>query len=323
MPVSAQRDGGGDLPGGGERPGLETEARDGQTGPMTSPAPPPPSPAVVTGATGGLGRYVALGLAKAGCQVVLVGRDPGRSEAARAWISGLVPGAPLEVEIADLSSLAQARDLGARIAARHPRVGLLVNNAGVFEARPVTTAEGFDRVLAVNLLSPMVLTEALLPRLLAGAPARIVNIGSSSSDRARLDPERLELGRRWSMVAAYGQSKLALMMASFALAERLQGTGVSVNVVHPGLVATGLVRTGGIIGAAWRLIAAAALTEEQGADTPLYAALDPAFARLSGVYVKKRRAVRPNPQASDRAQVARVWAEVRRLAGPWLPAPSA
>ena len=284
---------------------------------MTSPA-PPPTPAVVTGATGGLGRYVALGLARAGRPVVLVGRDPGRSEAARAWISGQVPGARLEVEIADLSSLAQARDLGARIAARHRRVGLLVNNAGVFEAKPVTTPEGVDRVLAVNLLAPMVLTNALLPALLAGAPARIVNVGSSSSDRARLDPDRLELGRRWSMVAAYGQSKLALMMASFALAERLRGTGVVVNVVHPGLVATGLVRTGGVIGAAWRLIALAALTEEQGADTPLHVALDPAFAGVSGVYVKTRRPVRPNRQALDKAQLARVWTQVQQLAGPWL-----
>ena len=279
--------------------------------------------AVVTGATGGIGRHIALGLARAGRRVVLVGRDAGRNEAARAWIAGQVPGSRLEVELTDLSSLAQAQDLGARIAARHPRVSLLVNNAGVFEARPVTTAEGFDRVLAVNLLAPMVLTNALLPALVAGAlvagaPARIVNVGSSSSDRARLDPDRLELGRRWSMVAAYGQSKLALMMASFVLAERLAGRGVSVHVVHPGLVATGLVRTGGVIGAAWRLIALAALSEEQGADTPLHVALDPDFAQTSGVYVKRRRVVRPNRQALDKAQTARLWAQVQRLAGPWL-----
>ncbi len=277
-----------------------------------------PAIAVVTGATGGIGRHVALGLAQAGRRVVLVGRDAARTQAASAWIVAQAPSAALESEIADLSSLAQVRSLGERIAARHPEVKLLINNAGVFEARPVTTSEGFDRVLAVNLLAPLVLTRALLPALTAGAPARIVNVGSSSSDRARLDPDRLVLGRRWSMVAAYGQSKLALMMASFALAERLRGAGVTVNVVHPGLVATGLVRTGGVIGAAWRLLALAALSEAQGADTPLHVALSPEFADITGAYVKKRRAVRPNRQALDPAQVERVWAETQRLAAPWL-----
>ena len=280
---------------------------------------PPPSPvALVTGATGGLGRHVALGLARAGRRVVLVSRDPDRGEAARRWIADQAPGAEVEVELADLCVLAQARAAGERIAARHPQVSLLVNNAGVFEARPVATAEGFDRVLATNLLSPLVLTRALLPALLAGAPARVVMVGSSSSDRAHLDPERLVLGPRWSMVRAYGQSKLALMMASFAWAGRLQGRGVTINVVHPGLVATGLVRTGGVIGLAWGLIGRFALSEAEGADTPLHAAPDPGFAGLNGVYVKRRRPVRPNPQALDPAQVRRVAEEVERLAAAWL-----
>ena len=274
--------------------------------------------AVVTGATGGLGRHVASGLAREGRLVVVVARDRARGEAAQAWIAAQAPGAATELEIADLSSLQQTRLAGERISSRHPRIGLLVNNAGVFEAKPVATPEGFDRVLAVNLLAPLVLTRALLGALKAEAPSRIVNVGSSSSDRARLDPDDLVLGRRWSMVRAYGQSKLALMMATFALAERLKSSGVSANVVHPGLVATGLVRTDGVIGAAWKLISLGALSEAQGADTPLHVALDPAFAQVSGTYVKRRRAVRPNPQARDAAQVQRVWVQTERLAGPWL-----
>ncbi len=274
--------------------------------------------AVVTGASGGIGRHIALGLARAGRRVVLVGRDRARTQAALAWIAEQEPAAALETEIADLSCLAAVQALGERVAARHPQITLLVNNAGVFEAKPVTTDEGFDRVLAVNLLAPFVLTRALLPALTAGAPSRIVNVGSSSSDGAHLDPGRLVLGARWSMVAAYGQSKLALLMASVALADHLRGSGVMLNVVHPGLVATGLVRTGGVIGAAWRLIALAALSEAQGAEAPLHVALSPEFAEVSGAYVKKRRAVRPNRQALDRAQVQAVWLETQRLAGPWL-----
>ena len=279
--------------------------------------------AVVTGATGGLGRHVALGLARAGRHVVLIARDQARADAARAWIAKHVPQASTAIELADLSSLSQAQAAGLRIAAHHPKIELLVNNAGVFEAKPISTAEGFDRVLAVNLLAPMVLTGALLPALRAGGPARIVNVGSSSSDRARLNPDELVLGDRWGMVKAYGQSKLALMMATFALAARLQGSGVVANVVHPGLVATGLVRTGGVIGAAWKLMALGALTEAEGADPPLHVALDPAFEEVSGAYIKRRRAVRPNPQAQDRSQMDRVWIQVQRLAGPWMaPEPS-
>jgi NAD(P)-dependent dehydrogenase (short-subunit alcohol dehydrogenase family) len=268
---------------------------------------------VVTGATGGLGRHVALGVARAGFHLVLICRDSTRAEAARSWIAGAVPQASIELRIADLSLLAATRKVGADIAATHSRIALLVNNAGVFEARPVLTAEGFDRVLAVNLLSPFVLTEMVLPSLHAGAPSRIVNVGSSTSDRAHIDPDTLVLGKRWTMVRAYGQSKLALMMTTFALAERLAGTGVTANVVHPGMVATGLVRTGGAIGMVWRFLAAIARTPEQGADTPLHAALAPELATVSGVYLKNRRPAPPNRRALDPALRERVRASTQRL----------
>jgi NAD(P)-dependent dehydrogenase (short-subunit alcohol dehydrogenase family) len=274
--------------------------------------------AVVTGATGGIGRFIALGLARAGYRLILICRDRLRAEATRAWIADAVPHSDIALQIADLSLLSATRKAGNDIGANDPRINLLINNAGVFEARPVTTAEGFERVLVVNLLSPFVLTQTLLPCLLAGAPSRIVNVGSSTSDRAQIDPDKLMLGDRWSMVRAYRQSKLALMMTSFVLAKRLAGTGVTVNVVHPGLVATGLVRSGGIVGLAWRSLAMLSLSEEQGADTPLYAALAPELQNVSGVYFKKRRPAPPNPRAPDPVLQARVWAATERLAA--LPA---
>ena len=183
--------------------------------------------AVVTGATGGIGRWIALGLARSGCRVVLVGRDRARGEAAQDWIRGQAPGAELDLMVADLSSLAATRALGGEIAARHPRLAVLVNNAGVFRARRDRTDEGHDVVLATNHLSPFVLTRALEGALRAGAPSRIVAVGSSTSDRARIDPANLELERGWGMVRAYGQSKLALMMTTFEWARRLDGTGVT------------------------------------------------------------------------------------------------
>jgi NAD(P)-dependent dehydrogenase (short-subunit alcohol dehydrogenase family) len=270
--------------------------------------------AVVTGATGGIGRYIALGLARAGYRLILICRERERAEAARAWIADTAPHSDIGVSIADLSLLSATREIGNGIAANHPCINLLINNAGVFETKPVATAEGFDRVLAVNLLSPVVLTRALLPSLLACAPSRIVNVGSSTSDRAQIDPDNLILGDRWTMVRAYSQSKLALMMTTFALAKRLAGTGVTANVVHPGLVATRLVRTGGIIGLAWRCLATIALTEEQGANTPLFAALAPELETVSGSYLKRRRPAPPNPRALNPALLERVWIETERLA---------
>jgi NAD(P)-dependent dehydrogenase (short-subunit alcohol dehydrogenase family) len=204
--------------------------------------------AVVTGATGGIGRWIALGLARAGYHTILVGRDEARGAAAQAWIAAQLPGASTEPMLADLSSIAATRDLGRRIAAAHPALSLLVANAGVFRARREETAEGHEMVLAVNHLSPFVLIDTLQDALVAGAPSRIVVVGSSTSDRARIDPGNLELTRGWGMVRAYGQSKLAVMIATFGWAERLRASGVTANVVHPGTVATGLVRSRGVIG---------------------------------------------------------------------------
>ena len=265
--------------------------------------------AIVTGATGGIGPWIARGLARAVYRTVLVGRDAARGQAALDWIAHR----DASLELADLSSLAETRALGERLAAQHPRIAVLVNNAGVFRARRQRTAEGHDVVLATNHLSPFVLTQALLPALRVGAPSRIVTVGSDMSDNAIMDPANLALDRGWTMTRAYGRSKLAQMMTTFELAGRWDG--VVANVVHPGRVATGLVRTPGLIGLAWRLIALASLTPEQGADTPLHVALAPELAGVTGQYFKDRHPVEPNRRARDPALRQAVWDATERLAG--------
>ena len=272
---------------------------------------------VVTGASGGIGRVIALELAAAGHVVVSVGRDRARGEAALGWIAERCPGARVELVLADLSLLRATTQTAEALTARHGAIDVLVNNAGVFCSEREDTSEGHERVIATNHLAPFVLTRALLPPLRAAATqrgeARIVNIGSSTADRARIDPADLEGRRRWGMRHAYAQSKLALTMATLGWAQRLQGTGVMANVVHPGLVATGLVRAGGAVGLAWRCMAPFALTVEQGADSPLYVALSPAFRGVSGAYVKRRRTVPPNPLALRPALVAQVWRATEAL----------
>lgn len=268
---------------------------------------------IVTGASGGIGRWIARGLAQAGHHVVLLGRNAARCRAAQDWIAAAVPGCALEIELADLSLLAETREAARAIVARHSAIEVLVNNAGVFTDRREQTAEGHERVIAVNHLAPFVLTRALMPALRASGRGRIINIGSSASDRARIDPDDLEGHRRWGLVHTYGQSKLALMMATFHLAHVSRGTGVVANLVHPGLVATGLVRAGGPIGVVWRALGALALDASRGADSPLLLALDPDFGSISGAYVKRRRVVRPNPLALDRALRLAVWSATERL----------
>ena len=254
-----------------------------------------------------------MGLARDGQHVVLVCRDPVRGEAAIDWIARQVLRPSLELRLSDLGSLRATRRLGKEISAQHPSLGLLVNNAGMFTARRQSTAEGLEATLAVNHLAPFVLTDALETALRAGAPSRIVNVGSARSDRAEIDPEDLELARGWGMARAYSRSKLAMMIATFARAERLRDSGVVAHVVHPGAVATNLVREGGAIGIAWRLMAPFLRTEEQGANTPLHVALAPEWATVTGAYVKDRAAARPNPGAHDPVLAATVDTATRAL----------
>jgi retinol dehydrogenase 12 len=162
---------------------------------------------------------------------------------------------------------------------------LLVNNAGVFTTRHELTNEGREVVLTVNHLAPHVLTHALEPAFKAGAPSRIANSGLSTSDRASIDPANLELVHGWGMVRSYSQSKLAMMMSTFALAESLWGTGVVANVVHPAAVATGLIRERCLIGLAWRVMAPFLRTEEQGALSPLHAALSTKWEGITASYM--------------------------------------
>ena len=277
---------------------------------------------MITGATGGIGRWIALGLAAAGHQVFLVGRDTTRLGNALDWIAGRIPDSRdrLVAIRADLSLLAETRAAADAIRERAASVAVLVNNAGTLSSRCRLTAEGHELTLAVNHLSPFVLTLALLPALLDhGGGARVVSVGSSTSDTAWIDPADLELAGSWRMTRAYARSKLALLMTQITLAAHLDPALVTVNVVHPGLVATGLVREPGMVGLAWKLMAPFSLGECQGADTPLFAALSQDCAGLTGAYLKRRLPVRPNRRALDMTLRARVWTATQALAAPFLP----
>jgi NAD(P)-dependent dehydrogenase (short-subunit alcohol dehydrogenase family) len=204
---------------------------------------------LITGATSGLGRYVAFELVRSGHTVLAHGRDPGRTGT---LVEELRSEGAAEGFVADLASLAQVRELGARVAEAHPGLDVLINNAGVGAGSPGSgrevSADGHELRLAVNYLAPVALTRALLPT----RPARIVNVGSVGQEPVDFDD--VEFTRGYDGFAAYRRAKFALAAHTFALAEELAGTEVAVNVLHPAtFMDTAMVREGGV--APWSTVA--------------------------------------------------------------------
>jgi NAD(P)-dependent dehydrogenase (short-subunit alcohol dehydrogenase family) len=271
---------------------------------------------VVTGATSGIGLAASVALAALGPELVLVGRDRARLEAAVAAVKARAPGAQVAALRADLSSLAEVRALAGELLARHPHLHVLVNNAGGVSARREVTPDGLERTFAVNHLAPYLLTRLLLDRLRASAPARIVNVASIAHRNAALDFDDLQLTRDYAVMRAYGRSKLANVLFTRELARRLAGTGVTVNSLHPGAVATRIWSR-----APWLfrpLLAVAKrfmLTPEQGAATLVHLAASAEVERLTGAYFEGGRAVDPSAAARDEAAARRLWEESARLVG--------
>ena len=197
---------------------------------------------LVTGGTGGIGRATAIGLAALGARVGITGRDPARTEAAAASIRA-APGRPaVDAFAADMSVQAGVRRLAAQVLDTYPRLDVLVNNVGGFWAHRHVTADGLERTFALNHLAPFLLTSLLLDRLTASAPARIVTVSSGAHARGRIDFDDLQGERNYSGQRAYSQSKLASVMFTYELARRLEGTGVTATVLHPGVVRNGSCR---------------------------------------------------------------------------------
>ena len=271
---------------------------------------------VITGATSGIGVVAAERLAAMGARLVLVGRDKARGEAALAQIRRQVPGAELRIHYADLSRLAEMNHLAAEIAALEPRIDVLINNAGaVFNERRVTE-DGFERTFALNHMAYFVLSNRLKERLIAAAPARIVNVASDAHRGQTLDFGDLQSAHGYRGFTVYGRSKLANILFTRELARRLAGTGVSANCLHPGFVATrfgennsGLFRLG--LGFAKRFFA---LSPEKGAQTIVYLASAPEVAQRTGGYFAQSRPATPTAAAQDDGAARRLWEESARLA---------
>jgi len=272
--------------------------------------------AIVTGATAGIGLWTALGLARKGAALVITGRDPARLAEAWRWIEARVPGAKIETEQGDYASLRQVRALGERILAKHPRIAVLVNNAGLMALKRVVTEDGFESTFQVNHLAPFLLTLILLPALKSAAPSRIVTVASDASKFAKIAFDDFNLEHGSGLMGAYPQSKLANIMMTYALAKRLEGTGVTANAIHPGLVASNFGNKGPVTKFVWSvLMRPFMLTAEQGAENALYAATAPEIEGRTGLYLVDKRPTPSNPISYDGAAVERLWRESLRMTG--------
>jgi retinol dehydrogenase-12 len=269
---------------------------------------------VVTGATSGIGKAAATALARLGATVVLVGRDRGRTEAAAAEIAP-VSASPPRAEVADLASLEQVRGLAGRLGGLE-RIDVLINNAGLVLGERRITPDGLEHVFALNHLASFLLTNLLLPKLTASAPARVVTVTSDAHSAARLDLSDPNLEHGWDSWRSYANSKLANILFTRELARRLDGTGVTANCAHPGVVRTGFGRESRpLLKLGITIARPFMLSPERGADTVVYLACSPDVAGQTGGYYVKRQRREPSAAARDDAAARELWELSEKLTG--------
>ena len=271
--------------------------------------------AVITGTTHGIGRVTSRELARAGKTVIMLCRDVTAASAVRDEIMRDAPRARVEVVRCDLASLASVREAAAAVRRDYPPLGLLVNNAGMVSTRHHTSVDGFELTFATNHLGPFLLTALLSDHL--DKTARIVTVASRIHYRGHLNLDAVTDARaRYGATGAYAQSKLANVMHTFALARRMAGSGISVNCLHPGVVATNLLPR-------WLRVVKPLITRvifdtEQGARTTIYLALDPGVTGITGRYFDEYQVPRDaSPLANDVELQESLW----RMSAEWTGAP--
>ena len=263
---------------------------------------------LVTGATSGIGKEIASGLAAMGADVILVGRSREKCESAAQEIRARTNN-DVSYFVADLSSQASIRQLAKEFSNAHQRLDVLVNNAGVFMAKREVTVDGIEKTFAVNHLAPFLLTNLLIDKIKASSPARIVTTSSIAHRGAQIDFDDVQFEKRsYSGIRAYSQSKLANILFTKELARRLEGAGVTANCFHPGAVRTGLLQESPwYYQAAWAAGGMFFLSPDKGADTGVYLASSPEVEGVTGGYFVKRKETKPSAEAESKEAAARLW----------------
>src|SRR5437016_7009570 len=272
---------------------------------------------LITGGTAGIGQATALGLATLGARVGITGRDLARAEQAAADIRAASGNPAVDAFAADLTAQAEVRRLAVAVLDAYPRLDVLVNNVGGFWAHRHPTADGLEHTFALNHLAPFLLTNLLLDRLKASAPARVLTVSSGEQARGRIDFDDLQGALNYSGQRAYSQSKLANVMFTNELARRLEGTGVTANSLHPGVVRTnfGAEDQAGFFAVMGGVIRPFLKTATQGAQTSIYLAASPDMDGVSGQFFANRKPKTANHVAYDTDTTTRLWQVSAELVG--------
>lgn len=270
---------------------------------------------LVTGATNGIGLVTARELSRLGGHVTIISRNAKKcvsvADAIKAETGNLV-----EYIQADLSTLAGIRKVAATFLKFQKQLHILVNNAGGFFIKRTVTPDGFESTFALNHLNYFLLTTLLLDQLKASAPTRVINVTSGSHVGARINFNDLQVEKRYGGFRAYGQSKLANVLFTYELARRLEGTGVTVNALHPGYVDTGIPLSSGFLGKVAKLSARIfAQKPEEGAQTTIYLALSPDVEGVTGKYFVDCKPIASSPESYDKSVAERLWQVSLKLTG--------
>lgn len=271
---------------------------------------------IVTGANSGIGKATTMGLAQMGATVVMVCRDQSKGEEVQNEIKEKSGNDSIDLILADLASQASIRQLAEDIQQRYQQLHVLINNAGIVNLTRRETPDGFEVMFAVNYLAPFLLTNLLLEKLKASAPARIVNVSSDSHEAGYIRMDDLQSEKQYKFMRSYGQSKLALVLFTYELARRLQGTGVTANCLHPGFTATNIGQNG--VGTVGRnivklIFSRLGISPEEGARTSIYLASSPEVEGVTGKYFTKSIPVRSAPISYDETLQHQLWEETTKL----------
>jgi len=274
---------------------------------------------LITGGSGGIGRATALGLAARGAHVAITGRDRARADAAARDIRQ-AGAATVDVFIADMSVQSEVRRLAEEVAQRLPGLHVLVNNVGGYWHTRQLTADGLERTFALNQLAPFLLTNLLLDGLREAAPSRVITVSSNAHSMGRIDFDDLQGERSYSGFRAYSQSKLANVLFTYELSRRLRDTGVTANVLHPGVVNTsfGAEESGTLQRMLTPLMRPFMKSPQQGAETSIRLAADPGLEQVTGRFFANGVPRKSSPRSYDQAVAARLWRVSADLVG--LPA---
>ncbi|MDR4987575.1 MAG: SDR family oxidoreductase [Bacteroidales bacterium] len=260
---------------------------------------------MITGATSGIGRVTALDIAGRGPRLILPVRNMEKGEVLKNDIQKQTGNTQVELMHCDLASMNSIRQFAADFIKKHDRLHLLVNNAGLWEVKRKESADHIEMNFAVNHLAPFLLTMLLLPVIKRSAPARIVNVSSTAHKYGSMRFNDLEGKKRWGSMQSYAQSKLANILFTRKLAAVLEGSDVTVNCLHPGVVSTRLFDN--MPGPFQRLFSLFMISPEKGAQTSIYLATSPEVDGVTGEYFARRRIARTSSQARDMKAADMLW----------------